>query len=106
MKTAYLGLLLFVGLFLVLATPASATHDYVNIMGKLFANNTVVFSDGTSWQVSVYGTTPKNVTPATRKYPLPHWMPKPFDGTTATCKMGIIGKNWRGEPICYRRRGR
>jgi hypothetical protein len=39
----------------------------------------------------------------TRKYPLDA---RAFDGTYEMCRMGVIGKNWSGRPVCSRRRNK
>jgi hypothetical protein len=103
MKYAYIALLFLAGL-LVLSAPTHAAPQR-NITGYVLSNNTLVFNDGTSMTIPVVVPSVKSTAPAL-KYPAPHWMPKAFDGTAETCKMGVIGKNSRGQQVCYRRRGR
>jgi hypothetical protein len=86
-----------------------------------------IYSDGTSLVLPL--PTPTNVTPIVpknvtatvpkktvdrvlhqngslvpRKYPIPSWTPKQFDGTQATCRMGVIGTTTMGKLVCYRPR--
>lgn len=35
------------------------------------------------------------------RFALPSWMPVPFDGTLATCKLGLLGTTWNNVSICY-----
>ncbi|MDZ4802570.1 MAG: hypothetical protein SGI92_30795 [Bryobacteraceae bacterium] len=106
MKTAYIALLFLAGLLVMAATPAHAATQRQNITEYLLTNNTVMFNDGTSMVVRDVTPTKNTTKAVTTKYPLPHWMPQAFDGTAQTCKMGVIGKNSRSQPVCYRRRGR
>ncbi len=99
MKPTYLALL-FLASIVLLAAPATARPHAIT---GILANNTVMFDDGSTMALPVYTPTVKNTTNAL-KYPVPTWMPKPFDGTPKTCKMGNIGTNWRGDKVCYRRR--
>lgn len=39
------------------------------------------------------------------KYSMPHWMPATFDGTSKTCKFGIVQERHDGVKVCTKRRG-
>jgi hypothetical protein len=106
MKTHYVALLFLAGLLVLAATPAATAAPAPQGARYYAENSTLVFGNGTSMVFPVVTPPVKNTTKTVTKYPLPHWMPKPFDGTYETCRMGVIGKNSRGEKVCFRRRGR
>jgi len=93
MKTIYLALLFLAGI-IITATNATAAPTYSGT--SILLNNTIIYPDGTS---KVLGNQAHDARPTVTPYALPHWMPKPYNRRTRTCKMGLVGKNWRGDNI-------